>query len=67
MCVGVGSSDWNEEKRGKGGCQTELYKERLFLEHGLKVGHTIHFFHVAVMLQMVFYTLQYYWNYNLST
>ena len=65
MCVGVGSSDWNEEKRV--GARQSYIKKDCSWNMGLKVGHTIHFFHVAVMLQMVFYTLQYYWNYNLST
>ena len=34
VCAGVGSSDWNEEKWGQCGCQTELDQESLFLEHG---------------------------------
>lgn len=68
MCVLVWGAVIGMKKNGERvGARQSYIKKDCSWNMGLKVGHTIHFFHVAVMLQMVFYTLQNYWNYNLST
>lgn len=61
MCVLVWGAEIGMKRNGDSvGARQSYIKKDCSWNMGLKVGHTIHFFHVAVMLQVVFYTLQYY-------